>query len=133
MIVSQKTITPTVTLVSASYHKLVVTLYVLHLIFHQKTNKVKKMSFSILSIEIKVKIFKLLDIGSRYNACLVWKEMTDETWRSIPYNRALTRRLKKGVTNLGDLEIAGVLAHAGRLDSLNKARDKKQLTDTTQS
>ena len=70
------------------------------------------MSFSILPLEIKIKIFGLLGIGSRYNASLVWKEMTHETLRLVPTEGRLNKRLKYLIRNdkiydLDDLETAG--------------------------
>ena len=79
----------------------------------------KKMSFSVLPTEIKLKIFKMLDIGSRYIARLVWEEMTDETLKSIPSDPMLGGKLKKKVTE-HNLETAGVLTPEGRLDSVRK-------------
>ena len=75
----------------------------------------KKMSFSVLPTEIKLKIFKMLDIGSRYIARLVWEEMMDETLKSIPSDPMLVGKLKKKVTE-HNLETAGVLALESRLD-----------------
>jgi len=74
------------------------------------------MSFSVLPPEIKVKIFEMLDLGSRCNACLVWEEMTDETMKSIPSE--LVEELEMFVENINNLEIAGFLALHGRLDSV---------------
>lgn len=42
------------------------------------------MSFTLLPFEIKIKIFNTLSLWDRYNASLVWEEMSYETWRSIP-------------------------------------------------
>ena len=80
------------------------------------------MSFSILPLEIKIKIFGMLGIGSRYNASLVWKEMTHETLRLVPTEGRFNKRLKYLIRNdkiydLDDLETAGVLASIGHLDS----------------
>jgi len=81
------------------------------------------MSFSILPEEIKIEIFNLMSISCRYNASLVWKEMIYETWRHIPtvqeFKRKLTDKFGRIVIkNLDDLEIAGVLASAGYLNSV---------------
>ena len=72
------------------------------------------MSFSKLPKEIKVYIFNMLSISNRYNASLVWKEMTFETWRFIPTVEELTRKLTVGqnmlstrkmyIQNVDDLE-----------------------------
>ena len=84
------------------------------------------MSFSMLPKEIKVHIFNMLSISNRYNASLVWKEMTYETWRSIPTVEELKRKItnEEGkmyvIQSLDDLETAGILASAGNLESLNK-------------
>ena len=88
------------------------------------------MSFSMLPLEIKIKIFRMLSIGSRYNASLVWEEMTAETWKSIPAVDQLITNLGLDdhqadnewhrITNLDDLETAGVLASAGHLNSFKK-------------
>ena len=77
------------------------------------------MSFTVLPPEIKLKIFKMLDIGSRYISRLVWEEMTDETLKSIPSDPMLGGKLKKKVTE-HNLETAGVLAPEGRLDSVDE-------------
>ena len=42
------------------------------------------MSFTLLPFEIKIRIFNTLSLWDRYNASLVWEEMSYETWRSIP-------------------------------------------------
>jgi len=81
------------------------------------------MSFSILPEEIKIEIFNLLSISNRYNASLVWREMSYETWRSIPTVEELKRRLtdkfgRIAIQNLDDLEKAGVLAAAQNLVSV---------------
>jgi len=86
------------------------------------------MSFSKLPKEVKVHIFNMLSISNRYNASLVWKEMTYETWRFIPTVEELERKLTVDQTtiltprmlirNLDDLETAGVLASAGNLAPL---------------
>ena len=69
------------------------------------------MTFSILPEEIKIKIFNMLGIGSRYNASLVWEEMTTETWKSIPTEGLISRLTQQNETicNLDDFEAAGVL------------------------
>ena len=82
------------------------------------------MSFSMLPKEIKVNIFNMLSISNRYNASLVWKEMTYETWRSIPTVGEMKRKVpcKYGrifIQNLDDLETLGVLASAGNLEILD--------------
>jgi len=87
------------------------------------------MSFSELPEEIKFKILKMLSVGSRYNASLVWEELADETWRSIPtieeFSKMRTNSYCNHIENkilkifkTDDLEMAGVLASAGHLDSL---------------
>jgi len=83
------------------------------------------MSFSKLPLEVKVKIFSLLSIGERYNASLVWKEMSDETWKLIPSAEDLIKKLSDRylwleIKTLQDLGFAGVLASAGHLDSVKK-------------
>ena len=88
------------------------------------------MNFSMLPLEIKIKIFRMLSIGSRYNASLVWEEMTAETWKSIPAVDQLITNLGLDdhqadnewhrITNLDDLETAGVLASAGHLNLFKK-------------
>jgi len=100
-----------------------------------------KMSFSILPKEIKVHIFNMLSISSRYNASLVWKEMTYETWRSIPAVEELQRKLTGGqnmlstrrmhIENVDDLETAGVLASAGYLEPLEDSVVSIQFIDVT--
>ena len=85
------------------------------------SSKLLKMSFSKLPKEIKVKIFDLLSIGSRYNASLVWEDMADYTWRSIlEYKESLTplpiNRLTLQINKLNDLEVFGVLAYADHLE-----------------
>ena len=55
----------------------------------------------------------MLDIGSRYNACLVWEEMM----KFIPSDPILLGELEERVTKQ-NLEHAGVLALDGRLDSV---------------
>ena len=91
------------------------------------------MSFSILPFEIKIKIFNMLSIGSRYNASQVWEEMAEETYKSIPTDGdGLIRRLtnKEGtdtyyqtkkipkihIAKVDDLELSGVLALTGHLE-----------------
>ena len=74
------------------------------------------MSFSILPIEVKAKIFNMLSIGSRYNASLVWEGMSDEILRLIPTDEFLRKltNIKQGqlkIMNLDDLEMAGVLVN----------------------
>ena len=89
--------------------------------------EVHKMSFSILPDIPKRKIFRyinLFSIGNRYNASLVWNEMDDTIWESMPTVKDLISRLtdKNGITilnNLVDMETAGILAHAGHLKSLD--------------
>ena len=73
------------------------------------------MSFSVLPPEIKLKIFEMLDIGSRCNACLVWEEMM----KFVPSDPILLGELKEKVTKQ-NLETAGVLALDGRLDSVDE-------------
>ena len=85
------------------------------------------MSFSILPIEVKAKIFNMLSIGSRYNASIVWEEMSDEILRLIPPDEFLIKltNIKQGqlkITNLDDLEMAGVLASTGYLNSVGTLR-----------
>ena len=79
------------------------------------------MDFSQLPNLPKRKIFKMLSIGSRYNASLVWKEMAEETLKSIfiSYSEFTTKSndMKLFVDNSECLETAGVLAAVGRLDS----------------
>jgi len=73
--------------------------------------------FSILPNEIKEKIFHMLNMSSRYNASLVlWEEMTDEILKTITSIEFST------VKNLQELENAGVLATAGKLNSINDMR-----------
>jgi len=77
------------------------------------------MSFSKLPKEIKVKIFDLLSIGSRYNASLVWEDMADYTWRSIlEYKESLIPLSGhcQQINKLHDLEVFGVLAYADHLE-----------------
>ena len=71
------------------------------------------MSFSLLPEEVKIIIFNLLDLGSRYNASLVWKKMTPEIAKSVVCH--LKRNYGK-IENIHDLEIVGALTSAG-LDS----------------
>ena len=52
-------------------------------------------NFSMLPLEIKVKIFNMLNVSSRYNASLVWEEMGDEIWRSFPTERGWTRKFEE--------------------------------------
>ena len=85
------------------------------------------MSFSIFPIEVKAKIFNMLSIGSRYNASIVWEEMSDEILRLIPPDEFLIKltNIKQGqlkITNLDDLEMAGVLASTGYLNSVGTLR-----------
>ena len=82
------------------------------------------MDFSQLPYLPKRKIFKMLSIGSRYNASLVWKDMAEETLRDILLsNSEFTTKLNNlyidylEIVNLECLETAGVLAEVGRLDS----------------
>ena len=75
------------------------------------------MSFSLLPEEIKIIIFNLLDLGSRYNASLVWEEMATETLKSVPTSLCHLKRNYGIIDNIHDLEIAGVLTSAG-LDAL---------------
>ena len=79
------------------------------------------MSFSILPKEIKFKILEMLSIGSRYNASQVWEEMAEETYKSIPTDGGLIRRLTNKeevcyITDVDDLESSGVLALTGHLE-----------------
>jgi len=92
------------------------------------------MSFSELPKEVKFIILKMLSVGSRYNASLVWKELADEAWRLIPtfeefcemrtdmdshhQNRKNIENKHLKIFNMDDLEMAGVLASAGHLDFL---------------
>jgi len=94
------------------------------------------MSFSILPEEIKIEIFNLLSISNRYNASLVWREMSYETWRSIPTVEELKRRLtdkfgRIAIQNLNDLETAGVLASAGYLEPLTDLHVLIRFIDVT--
>ena len=73
------------------------------------------MSFSLLPEEIKIIIFNLLDLGSRYNASLVWEEMATETLKSVPKSLCHLKRNYGIIDNTHDLEIAGVLTSAGRV------------------
>ena len=85
----------------------------------------RKMSFSILPVEVKAKIFNMLSTGSRYNASLVWEGMSDEILRQIPTDEFVRTNIKQGqlkITNLDDLEMAGVLASTGYLNSVRNLR-----------
>jgi len=93
-------------------------------------------TFSMLPLEIKVKIFGMLSVGSRYNASFVWEEMEDETWRSISTEREFTRKFEDtgsfsfkmgestgtswSISNLEDLETVGVLATEENLDPVDR-------------
>ena len=93
-------------------------------------------NFSMLPLEIKVKIFNMLNVSSRYNASLVWEEMGDEIWRSFPTERGWTRKFEEtgsfsfkmgertgtswSISNLDDLETVGVLATNKHLDSVDR-------------
>ena len=88
------------------------------------------MDFSQLPYLPKRKIFKMLSIGSRYNASLVWKEMAEETLRYILLsNSEFTTKLNNlyidylEIVNLECLETAGVFAEVGRLDSKKAIRE----------
>ena len=81
------------------------------------------MSFSILPNELKVKIFNMLSIGNRYNASIVWEEMAEEDWISVPLDGEPMRRLKSKyphIKNLVDLVRADVLITAGHLNALEE-------------
>ena len=85
------------------------------------------MSFSGLPFEMKVKIFKYMKIGSCYNASLVWEEMKEETLKLIrsrlelkDYSNIVFPRRdgKMVIETVDDLEMAGVLASLGEINSL---------------
>jgi len=79
------------------------------------------MDFSQLPAIPKMKIMKMLSIGSRYNFSLVFPEMEGDVRRSIPpVLPFLSKELGFGLTiidSLSDLESAGVLASIGYLES----------------
>jgi len=68
----------------------------------------KSITFMDLYPEIKQIIFKKLNLSSKYNLSLVWKDMAHELWRSIDVNKRW-----ENIVDLEDLEHAGVLASAG--------------------
>ena len=85
------------------------------------------MNFSDLPDVPRRKIFKymkMLSIGNRYNASLVWQEMVHDTQRSIP---PVAEFVKPSLENNGLIlivesyvETAGVLASSGHLDLLDQ-------------
>jgi len=70
------------------------------------------------------KILKMLSIGNRYNASLVWEELGEEIWRSTTTASEFIERVTineygiQVITNLENLETAGVFASAGILDNV---------------
>ena len=100
------------------------------------STKISNTTFSMLPLEIKVKIFSMLSIGSRYNASFVWEEMSEEIWRTIPREKEFTRKFEDiktlsfdigertvtswSISNLDDLEKVGVLATSEHLDSVDR-------------
>jgi len=84
------------------------------------------MSFTLLPFEIKIKIFNTLSLWDRYNASLVWEEMSYETWRSIPTIEEFISKLTGQndttlrIKSADDLEKAAILASAGHLHSIEK-------------
>jgi len=55
-----------------------------------------------------------LNLSSKYNLCLVWKDMADEVWRSIDVDKRFGV-----ISTLEDLEHAGVLASGGYIDRVD--------------
>merc|ERR1719312_970899 len=68
----------------------------------------KSITFMDLYPEIKQIIFKKLNLSSKYNLSLVWKDMAHEFWRSVDVNKKWDY-----INNLDDFEHAGVLASVG--------------------
>ena len=97
------------------------------IIVSEKKKQSVKMNFSDLPDVPRRKIFKymkMLSIGNRYNASLVWQEMVDDIQRSIPPVEEFVKPFLHGndvilnVDSLEDVETAGVLASTGHLGSL---------------
>ena len=70
-------------------------------------------SFLNLLPEIKNMILKKLNLSSRYNLSVVWKDMENEFWKPIDVKKRWLC-----VTTVEDLELAGVLASAGYVDTV---------------
>jgi len=70
-------------------------------------------SFLNLLPEIKRMILKKLNLSSRYNLCVVWKDMENEFWKPIDIKKRWLF-----ITTLEDFELAGVLASAGYVDTV---------------
>ena len=71
-------------------------------------------SFLHLLPEIKRMILKKLNLSSRYNLIAVWKDMEDEFWKPID-----VRRRWLCIRTVEDLELAGILASAEYVDTVN--------------
>ena len=89
------------------------------------------MSFSTLPLVVKVKIMKMLSIGCRYNLSFFWGELTGENFRSVPetvVGELISLLTSDGyfvIDSLDALEIAGVLASTGQLETLEKVMIKR--------
>jgi len=70
-------------------------------------------SFLHLLPEIKRMILKKLNLSSRYNLCVVWKDMENEFWKPIDIKKRWLF-----IRTLEDFELAGVLASAGYVDTV---------------
>jgi len=71
-------------------------------------------SFLHLLPEIKRMILKKLNLSSRYNLIVVWKDMEDEFWKPIDVERRWLC-----IRTVEDLELAGILASAEYVDTVN--------------
>ena len=91
------------------------------------------MDFSKLPAIPKIKITKMLSIGSRYNLSLVFPEMEGEVRRSItPFLQFLSKVYFEEtiIEDLSNLETTGVLASYGYLEELINSLELKDLDVT---
>ena len=83
---------------------------------------VKTATFMDLFTEIRRIVFKKLDLSSKYNLSLIWKDMADEFWRNVDVEKKLSEINnfdRHTIYNLEDLEYAGVLASAGYITQVD--------------
>jgi len=86
-----------------------------HSSFEEKAEMNETVSFMDLIPDVRRIIFKKLDLGSQYNLSLIWKDMAEDFWRNVDFNKRWKR-----IDKLVDLEYAGVLASAGHITHVDK-------------
>jgi len=82
-------------------------------------NNPRKLTFLNLHTDIKQIILKKLDLCSRYNLILVWRDMAKEFWQYLDVDKNW-----ESITNIADFEHAGILASAGFIETVNEVNLK---------